>query len=50
MIRQLWDKEEAKFFRTYLKRVEPEKLFYYLKEELYYAYYPKSYKGKKTAL
>jgi len=52
MIRQLWDKEEeAKFFRTYLKRVEPEKLFYYLKEEeLYYAYYPKSYKGKKTTL
>jgi len=49
---QLWTKgEEAEFFRTYLKRVKPEKLFYYLKEEdLYYAYYPKSYKGKKTTL
>ncbi|WP_448375139.1 hypothetical protein [Fervidobacterium sp.] len=49
---QLWTKgKEEEFFRTYLKRVKPEKLFYYLKEEeLYYAYYPKSYKGKKTTL
>ncbi|WP_448377415.1 hypothetical protein [Fervidobacterium sp.] len=47
---QLWTKgKEEEFFRTYLKRVKPEKLFYYLKEEeLYYAYYPKSYKGKKN--
>lgn len=47
----LWGKEqEEEFFRQYLSSKEREKLFYVSKEGRFYAYWPKSYKGKKTTL
>lgn len=46
----MWNKEtEIDFFQSNLKNIEPEKLFYRINHE-YYAYYPKSYKGKKEVL
>ncbi len=49
---ELWKKEkEIEFFREALDSfVEPEQLFYISEEGNYYAYWPKSYKGKKSTL
>ena len=49
---ELWTKEkEIEFFRQALKSfAKPEQLFYILDNGKYYAYWPKSYKGKKSTL
>jgi len=49
---ELWTKEkEIEFFRQALKNfAEPEQLFYISDNGKYYAYWPKSYKGKKSTL
>jgi len=46
---ELWTKEkEIQFFKE--ARNLPEQLFYMADDTRYYAYWPKSYKGKKTTL
>lgn len=49
---ELWTKEkEIEFFRQALENfAEPEQLFYISDDGKYYAYWPKSYKGKKSTL
>lgn len=48
---ELWTKEkEIEFFQQALANfAEPEQVFYVLGDR-YYAYWPKSYRGKKTTL
>lgn len=47
----LWSKDkEIEFFREARKFASPEQLFYFGDDSRYYAYWPKSYKGKKTTL
>ena len=47
----LWTKDiEVDFFNKSLEIAPPEKLFYTTKDNKYYAYWPKKYKGKKTTL
>ncbi len=47
----LWVKEkEIEFFKNSRKFASPEKLFYFGDNSQYYAYWPKSYKGKKSTL
>ncbi len=51
MTNELWNKDtERKFFKKYLNIVPPERLFYVSNENRYYAYWPKTYKGKKSTL
>ncbi len=49
---QLWTKDkEIEFFKQALENfAEPEQLFYISDDGKYYAYWPKSYKGKKSTL
>jgi len=49
---ELWTKEkEIEFFSQSLEKfAEPEQLFYISDDGKYYAYWPKSYKGKKSTL
>jgi hypothetical protein len=49
---ELWTKKkEIEFFKQSLSNfAEPEQLFYISDEGKYYAYWPKSYKGKKSTL
>ena len=49
---ELWTKEkEIEFFKQSLENfAEPEQLFYISDTGKYYAYWPKSYKGKKSTL
>lgn len=48
---KLWTKEkEAEFFQDSAKFATPEQLFYLGDDSRHYAYWPKTYKGKKTAL
>ncbi len=47
----LWNKEkEIQFFDEAKKFATPEQLFYVADDSRYYAYWPKTYKGKKTTL
>ena len=47
----LWTKEkEIEFFNEARKFATPEQLFYLGDDSRYYAYWPKSYKGKKSTL
>ncbi|MGK9477678.1 hypothetical protein [Melioribacter sp. OK-6-Me] len=47
----LWDKKcERMFFKKFLLEHSPDELFYYTKDNHYYAYWPKSYKGRKYTL
>ncbi|MDY6894196.1 MAG: hypothetical protein SVO01_02085 [Thermotogota bacterium] len=47
----LWTEDiEVDFFNKSLEVAPPEKLFYTTKDNKYYAYWPKKYKGKKTTL
>ena len=47
----LWTKEkEIEFFNDAKKFAMPEKLFYLGDDSRYYAYWPKSYKGKQSTL
>ena len=47
----LWTKEkEVEFFYNSRKFASPEQLFYFGDDSRYYAYWPKSYKGKKSTL
>ena len=47
----LWTKEkEIEFFNDSRKFATPEQLFYFGDDSRYYAYWPKSYKGKKSTL
>ncbi|MBC8489690.1 MAG: hypothetical protein H8D45_27030 [Bacteroidetes bacterium] len=47
----LWTKEkEIEFFNDSGKFATPEQLFYFGDDSRYYAYWPKSYKGKKSTL
>jgi len=47
----LWTKEkENEFFNDARKFASSEKLFYFGDDSRYYAYWPKSYKGKKSTL
>jgi hypothetical protein len=49
--RKLWDKnDEHEFFKKTLEIATPEKLFYITDDARYLAYWPKTYKGKKTTL
>lgn len=48
---ELWTKEkEIQFFEEARNFATPEQLFYVADDSYYYAYWPKSYKGKKTTL
>ncbi|HAG12027.1 MAG TPA: hypothetical protein DCK76_11830 [Desulfotomaculum sp.] len=48
---ELWTKEkEIQFFEEARNFATPEQLFYVADNSCYYAYWPKSYKGKKTTL
>lgn len=48
---QLWSKDkEIEFFTEAQKFASPEQLFYIGDDNRYYAYWPKSYKGKKQTL
>ncbi|MEA3224137.1 MAG: hypothetical protein U9P49_13375 [Thermodesulfobacteriota bacterium] len=48
---ELWTKEkEFEFFNKSRKFASPEQLFYLGDDSRYYAYWPKSYKGKKSTL
>ena len=49
---ELWTKgKETEFFRQALENfAEPEQIFYISDNGKYYAYWPKSYKGKKSTL
>ncbi|MBW1650724.1 MAG: hypothetical protein JRJ44_08645 [Deltaproteobacteria bacterium] len=51
-MKKLWTKEkEIEFFTESLKSfAEIEQLFYLSDDKRYYAYWPKSYKGKKNTL
>ncbi len=47
----LWNKnQEINFFTEAREFASPEQLFYQSDDGHYYAYWPKSYKGKKTTL
>lgn len=47
----LWNKNQEKdFFTKSLEFAQPEKLFYLTKNDNFYAYWPKGYKGAKTTL
>ena len=47
----LWTKEkEIEFFNDSKKFATPEQLFYFGDDSRYYAYWPKSYKGRKSTL
>jgi hypothetical protein len=47
----LWDKDkEFEFFTESQKYATPEQLFYVGDDSRYYAYWPKSYRGKKSTL
>ncbi len=47
----LWDKNcERMFFEKFLLEHSPDELFYYTKDNEYYAYWTKSYKGRKYTL
>jgi len=47
----LWTKEkEIEFFNDARKFASSEQLFYFGSDSRYYAYWPKSYKGKKSTL
>ena len=47
----LWTKEkEIQFFQESRNFATPEQLFYFGDDSRYYAYWPKSYKGKKSTL
>ncbi len=47
----LWTKDkEIEFFTESQKFATPEQLFYWGDDSRYYAYWPKSYRGKKTTL
>ena len=47
----LWTKEkEIEFFNDARKFASSEQLFYFGSDFRYYAYWPKSYKGKKSTL
>lgn len=47
----LWTREkEIQFFEEASNFATPEQLFYKADDSRYYAYWPKSYKGKKTTL
>jgi hypothetical protein len=47
----LWTKsKEIEFFTESKKFATPEQLFYFGDDSRYYAYWPKSYRGKKTTL
>ncbi len=49
--KKLWTKDqEIDFFTKSLEVASPEQLFYITKDKRYYAYWPKTYKGKKTTL
>lgn len=46
-----WTKnKEIEFFLASLKITSPEQLFYVSDDSHYYAYWPKTYKGKKSTL
>ena len=48
---ELWSKNsEIEFFTSSRKFATPEQLFYISNENKYYAYWPKTYKGKKSTL
>jgi hypothetical protein len=48
---ELWNKEvEKRFFSESVKFATPEQLFYVGDDFRYYAYWPKSYRGKKSTL
>ncbi len=48
---ELWSKNiEIEFFRSSRKFATPEQLFYVSNENKYYAYWPKTYKGKRFTL
>lgn len=48
---ELWTKQkEIEFFNEARKFATPEQLFYFGDDSRYYAYWPKSYKGKKSTL
>ncbi len=48
---KLWDKEtEIRFFNNSASFATPEQLFYVSDDNRYFAYWPKSYKGKKSTL
>lgn len=48
---ELWSKKtEEKFFNEAKNFATPEQLFYMDNEENYFAYWPKTYKGKRTTL
>ncbi len=48
---ELWSKNsEIDFFTSSRKFATPEQLFYTSNENKYYAYWPKTYKGKKSTL
>jgi hypothetical protein len=48
---KLWNKEtEIKFFNNSASFATPEQLFYISDDNRYFAYWPKSYKGKKSTL
>lgn len=50
-MRELWTKQkEIEFFSEARKFATPEQLFYFGDDSRYYAYWPKSYKGKKSTL
>jgi hypothetical protein len=47
----LWNKVcDKEFFLKSLELATPEQLFYITKDKKFYAYWPKTYKGKKTTL
>jgi hypothetical protein len=48
---ELWTREkEIQFFKESRNFATPEQLFYVADDSRYYAYWPKSYKGKKSTL
>lgn len=50
-MKKLWSKDkEIQFFREARNFVTPEQLFYFGDDLRYYAYWPKSYQGKKATL
>jgi len=50
-MQKLWTKnKEIEFFKESFKFATPEQLFYVSDDSRYFAYWPKTYKGKKTTL
>lgn len=50
-MKQMWTKQkEIEFFTESRKFATPEQLFYVSNDKKYFAYWPKTYKGKKTTL